>query len=228
MRHTGRSSFQGSLLAELRWSYTTGGQVKSSPAIAGDGTICYGSADRTLYALYADTPTPTVTPTSPRTPTPVATATPAATPNYIELSVRPSSSGGDAFYPGDQVVLEWKAHHEYYSYTNVPCAIYFGAARNAPEENTVLPVREIMSSGALYLFNRKLEPSSHTPGNVKPTWEAVFFPVPRGIGSSGSFSFTVPKGAAGRWVFATAFIRRDNGHFPADPPVEVSNGFTLY
>jgi outer membrane protein assembly factor BamB len=34
----------------LRWAYTTGGSVLSSPAVAG-GMIYIGSADRKVYAL---------------------------------------------------------------------------------------------------------------------------------------------------------------------------------
>jgi eukaryotic-like serine/threonine-protein kinase len=36
----------------LRWSYTTGGSVQSSPAVA-DGTVYIGSEDANVYALNA-------------------------------------------------------------------------------------------------------------------------------------------------------------------------------
>jgi outer membrane protein assembly factor BamB len=35
----------------LKWSYTTGGNVWSSPAISADGTVYVGSADHKLYAF---------------------------------------------------------------------------------------------------------------------------------------------------------------------------------
>jgi len=37
---------------DLKWAYTTGAYVESSPAIASDGTIYVGSNDKKLYALY--------------------------------------------------------------------------------------------------------------------------------------------------------------------------------
>ena len=36
----------------LRWAYTTGGNVDSSPAVAG-GTVYVGSGDHKVYALSA-------------------------------------------------------------------------------------------------------------------------------------------------------------------------------
>lgn len=36
----------------LKWSYKTGGSVKSSPAIGENGTIYVGSYDNNLYAIY--------------------------------------------------------------------------------------------------------------------------------------------------------------------------------
>ena len=38
----------------LKWAYTTGGNVGSSPAIASDGTIYVGSWDGKLYAIHPD------------------------------------------------------------------------------------------------------------------------------------------------------------------------------
>ena len=35
----------------LKWSYTTGNEVWSSPAIAADGTVYVGSFDDKLYAF---------------------------------------------------------------------------------------------------------------------------------------------------------------------------------
>ncbi len=66
----------------------------------------------------------------------------------------------------------------------------------------------------------------YKPGNVKPTWGGVRFPIPN-IGSAGGLDFQVPRGVKERWVFAVAFIRMDNKKFPAEPPAEASNGFNL-
>jgi outer membrane protein assembly factor BamB len=37
--------------ASVRWSYTTGGKIRSSAALAADGTVFVGSFDKSLYAL---------------------------------------------------------------------------------------------------------------------------------------------------------------------------------
>jgi len=47
----------------LKWSFTTGSAVVSSPAVGSDGTIYVGSFDKKLYAIYgsgslANTPWP--------------------------------------------------------------------------------------------------------------------------------------------------------------------------
>jgi len=51
VKHTGRSTFTGPATAQKRWSYVTGLDVYSSPAIAADGTIYVGSFDYNLYAI---------------------------------------------------------------------------------------------------------------------------------------------------------------------------------
>ncbi len=38
----------------LKWSYTTGDYVYSSPAIASDGTVYVGSVDNNLYAIHGN------------------------------------------------------------------------------------------------------------------------------------------------------------------------------
>ncbi|HTW91332.1 MAG TPA: PQQ-binding-like beta-propeller repeat protein [bacterium] len=38
----------------LKWTFTTGGPIRSSPAIAADGTIYFGSTDFNLYAVRPD------------------------------------------------------------------------------------------------------------------------------------------------------------------------------
>ena len=52
--HSARSGFVGPTAAHLRWSYKTGGDIHSSPAIAPGGTIYFGSADGKFRALRRD------------------------------------------------------------------------------------------------------------------------------------------------------------------------------
>jgi hypothetical protein len=194
--------------------------VDQSPAIGADGSIYVGSGDNRLYAFEGPpTPTPTSTPTS----TPAATPTP----NYVELSVRQNGEGGDDFYPGDTVVLDWQAFPDRYGYAGVPCAIYLAAAMNPPADDAAMTVEELLRGKPIYLFDSTMRAHLYNPRDVKPTFARVIFPVP-GIGTSGELTFKVPRGAAGRWAFAAAFIRLDNRQYPAQPPVEVSNGFTMH
>ena len=37
-----------------KWTFKTGGPVNSSPAVADDGTVFFGSEDKKLYALAPD------------------------------------------------------------------------------------------------------------------------------------------------------------------------------
>jgi hypothetical protein len=190
----------------LAWSYITGGNVVSSPSIGPDGRLCVGSYDQRLYVFDAPPP-PTPTPQ----------------PNYVDLHV----ANGPDFSKGDILNLDWASHEDQYGFAGVPCRVYLGAALDPPAEDTDLTVQQIVSSRALYLFDSKMRATRYNPRNVMPTWSGVRFPVPN-IGSSGILNFKVPGGAAGRWVFATAFVRMDNGQFPAEPPVEVSNGVTVH
>ena len=50
-QHTGRSPYSGPESAYLKWSFTTGDYIPSSPTIGADGTIYVGSHDNNLYAL---------------------------------------------------------------------------------------------------------------------------------------------------------------------------------
>lgn len=50
---TRQSRFLGSLSNTLKWSYDTGGTVRSSPAIGSDGTIYVGSYDNKVYGSTA-------------------------------------------------------------------------------------------------------------------------------------------------------------------------------
>ena len=52
-------SFDNNLYAinpdgSLKWSYPTGNEIASSPAIGADGTIYVGSGDKNLYAINPD------------------------------------------------------------------------------------------------------------------------------------------------------------------------------
>ena len=53
-QHTRRSPFTGPATNALKWAYTTGGAVVSSPAIGADGTVYVGSEDDKLYAIDPD------------------------------------------------------------------------------------------------------------------------------------------------------------------------------
>ncbi len=55
LNHTGLSLYNTSTNpGKLKWSFTTGDQVRSSPAIGSDGTIYVGSNDKKLYAISPD------------------------------------------------------------------------------------------------------------------------------------------------------------------------------
>jgi outer membrane protein assembly factor BamB len=55
LNHTGLSPYDTSgNPGKLRWSFTAGGDVRSSPAIGSDGTVYVGSADHRLYAINPD------------------------------------------------------------------------------------------------------------------------------------------------------------------------------
>ncbi|MDP8247274.1 MAG: PQQ-binding-like beta-propeller repeat protein [Candidatus Tritonobacter lacicola] len=51
LRHTGLSRYVGSHTGGFSWSYRTGGDIFSSPAIGSDGTVYVGSNDYRLYSL---------------------------------------------------------------------------------------------------------------------------------------------------------------------------------
>jgi outer membrane protein assembly factor BamB len=53
-QRTGRSPYSGPEVPQLKWSFTTGDRVTSSPAIGADGTIYVGSYDHNLYAINPD------------------------------------------------------------------------------------------------------------------------------------------------------------------------------
>lgn len=51
LSHTGQSGYAGSHLGTLEWSYETGQQIDSSPAVGPDANIRFGSLDDTVYCL---------------------------------------------------------------------------------------------------------------------------------------------------------------------------------
>jgi parallel beta-helix repeat protein len=53
-QHTGRSSHVGPEIATLKWKFQAGAIIASSPAIAKDGTIYFGSRDNYFYSLKPD------------------------------------------------------------------------------------------------------------------------------------------------------------------------------
>ena len=42
------------LLGHEKWAFKTGGPINSSPAIAADGTVWFGSDDGKIYAVSSD------------------------------------------------------------------------------------------------------------------------------------------------------------------------------
>jgi outer membrane protein assembly factor BamB len=52
--HNRRSPFVGAQADDVKWQFDTGGVVDSSPAIAADGTIYFGSFDEYIYAVKPD------------------------------------------------------------------------------------------------------------------------------------------------------------------------------
>jgi outer membrane protein assembly factor BamB len=53
-QHTGRSPYRGPQEGKVEWRFETGNSVYSSPAIAPDGTMYFGSNDGHLYATNSD------------------------------------------------------------------------------------------------------------------------------------------------------------------------------
>jgi len=53
-RHTRRSPYIGAQTDHLKWTYTTGDKVRSSPALGPDGTVYFGSDDHSIYAVNPD------------------------------------------------------------------------------------------------------------------------------------------------------------------------------
>ncbi len=53
-RHTGRSPYVGAQTNNVKWTYTTGWSVESSPTIDADGTIYVGGRDNEIYAVNPD------------------------------------------------------------------------------------------------------------------------------------------------------------------------------
>lgn len=54
LRHTGQSAYKGAQTDALKWSFKIDTRITSSPAIAPDGTIYFGSVDGRLYAVNPD------------------------------------------------------------------------------------------------------------------------------------------------------------------------------
>src|SRR5207302_1268619 len=52
--HPGRSGVAGPLSPTQKWTYSAGGAIASSSAVAADGTIYFGSFDHKLYAIKSD------------------------------------------------------------------------------------------------------------------------------------------------------------------------------
>ena len=50
-QHTGRSPYNGPINPQLKWAFSTGADIKSSPAIGSDSTIYVGSNNGKIYAF---------------------------------------------------------------------------------------------------------------------------------------------------------------------------------
>ncbi|MGQ9479330.1 MAG: outer membrane protein assembly factor BamB family protein [Thermoproteota archaeon] len=53
-QHTGSVKYPGTRTPWLRWKFKTDGIIESSPVIASDGTIYFGSNDGYLYAVHTN------------------------------------------------------------------------------------------------------------------------------------------------------------------------------
>src|SRR5574337_206155 len=51
LQHTGQSAYKGAQTNSLKWSFKIDTRITSSPSIAADGTIYFGSIDGRLYAV---------------------------------------------------------------------------------------------------------------------------------------------------------------------------------
>jgi outer membrane protein assembly factor BamB len=195
----------------LFWSFVTGDKVESSPAIGSDGRVYVGSYDRNVYCIVS-------------APTPTSTATPTVTPTtvpYIAIAVLPNIHGTYEFARGDKVVLGWESHLDLYGLANTRMNVYLGAVLNWSYQNPPVTVAQLTSTGTLYFFDSRLAPTRYVPPKAPDhTWENTRIP------ETGTIVFTVPRGAAGDWVFATAFSH--SGQYAASPPVVVSNQFTIH
>ncbi len=193
----------------LSWSLVAGAQVRSSASIGSDGRVYVGSQDNMVYCIGS-------------APTPTPTATPTVTPSYpyVAIAVLPNIHGGYEFSRGDKVVLAWQSHLDLYGSANKRMNVYLGAACDTSYQETVITVEQLVSSGTLYLFDSSLEPARYVPPYApEHTWENTLIP------ETGTVVFTVPRGAVGEWVFTTAFS--SGGRYVAEPPVVVSNQFTI-
>lgn len=54
LQHTGQSAYKGAQTNTLKWSFKIDTRITSSPSIASDGTIYFGSIDGRLYAVNPD------------------------------------------------------------------------------------------------------------------------------------------------------------------------------
>ena len=53
-QHSARSPYTGPQADHLAWTYPISGEIRSSAAVGGDGTIYFGAANRKLYAVAPD------------------------------------------------------------------------------------------------------------------------------------------------------------------------------
>ena len=192
----------------LLWSYKTGYYFYAGPAIASERTLYAPGVDNVLYCFRDPTPTPTATPL----------------PNYVDLGASPGSVS-----PGGTESMSWRCDFSRWDYEGVPVDVYIAAIRDPRVADGPSSKEDALAGGAVYLAGKQMKDWYLYEGAVKyPTYENVSFPP---VALTGTKPLAIPNNPAlaGDWVFATAFIRRDNGQFvrPDGKPVENSNIFSI-
>ncbi|MCX6356156.1 MAG: hypothetical protein NTZ78_14830 [Candidatus Aureabacteria bacterium] len=145
--------------------------------------------------------------------------------NYAEFRIVPPTTGGFTYAAGEQINLEWRVYPETFTALKTSHNIYFGAWKDPSVDGRSGTIAEVGSGGRISLYlsaQNKWVPvaSGHY------AWKNVAFPL-EGNANSGSFHFTIPQGAQGRWTFVMAIIDPITGSFIASPEVACSQYFWI-
>jgi len=155
---------------------------------------------------------------------PLPGPTPVSGTNYANLAGNPLGVN-----PGESISLGYTCYASMWGYSGVPVDVYVAAIKDPQVSDVPSTVEQALAGGRVYLFGAGMSSVYIYNGSVgAPTFSGVKLPSPP---VTGSLPVTAPvsPGYAGNYVFATAFIRRDNGRFVrTDLPVENSNSFTLH